>query len=221
MQMHPLGSLLLLHGRFFRYAKASEGLSAGKLCSNVITLKAEDTVTVAHAIGTKEVTITAPSDITKNQFKDGMLVVDEGTGAGESYIIASHPAIASGATGVVTLYDGLKTAWAVADTDISLYTNPWLVQEANTDQIERPAGVPMMAVTSAYYFWLGVKGPFAVLFDEAFGNATNERLLAIGSSTAGSVEAYNAACEAVVGQAALDAADYEDAKYGMVWIDLL
>lgn len=61
-------------------------------------------------------------------------------------------------------------------------------------------------------------GPAAVLHDEACGNATNGRLLTIGSSTAGSVEEQDAAGESIVGQALLSAADNEDAHYHMIFL---
>jgi len=212
---HKLGERLVLpDGRVFYYAKASEALTAGKLVTAKPVLNQEDTVTVAHPAGTTQVTVTAASAITKDQFKEGYLIVDEGTDAGSIYKIKSNEAIASGETGTVTLYDGLVTAWSTSDTDITMVTNLFYnVQESNTDQIELPLGVPLIDVTSGYYFWLQTWGIAPVLQDEAFGNNAAQRLVTIGSGTAGAVEAYDAACEALVGQIVLDGAATEDAKY--------
>jgi len=220
VKIHRLGTKISVGEREFRYAHASEALTAGKLCTALADTDSEDTVTVAHPVGTFEVTITAASTITANQYADGYLAVGEGTGAGDQYRIKSHPAITSAETGVITLLDPLLTAWAIADTDITLYQSPYRVQESNTDQKELPVGWPLIDVTDEYYFWLLVKGPVAVLFDEAEGADADQCLLTIGSSTAGAVEIYDAAGEPVVGQRYLDTADYEDGKYQLIMAQL-
>lgn len=210
---HRLGDVLVVGDKMFRYCVAGENLTAGHLCTVKFDSDAEDTVTVAHPIGTLQVTVTAASAITANQYADGLLIVDEGTGAGNSYRIKEHPAIGNGETGVVTLYDPLVVAWSTSDTDIELVQSPFVVQDANADQKETPACVPLIAVTSGNYFWGQTRGIAGVLQDEAEGNAAGERLLTIGSSTDGSVEDYDGAGEAIVGMRLRDAADDEDAKY--------
>jgi len=209
---HELGSVLFLDGNEYRYAKASEALSPGKLATVVVDSDREDTVTVAHGIGTRKVTVTAASAITANQYQDGFLVVNDGTGAGRKYCVESHPAIGNGETGEITLKDPLDAAWAVADTDVTLYTSMYVVQESNTGQKECPMGVPEISVTSGYYFWLQVRGFLQILTDEVFGDATNGRVATIGSSTAGSVEAQDAQGETIAAQVYL-AGDTTDAEY--------
>ena len=210
---HKLGSLLRVGGNWYAYCKSSEALAAGKLCAAVADSDAEDTVTVAHPIGTTAITVTAATTITANQYEDGVLIVDEGTGAGNTYDIASNAAITSAATGVVNIYGGLAVAFAIADTDIVLCTSPYVVQLANTEQTETPICVPRIAVSSGYYFWGQVSGLVGLLQDEASGNNSAQRLLTIGSSVTGAVEAQDLAGEAVVGMRYFDAADDEDAKY--------
>jgi len=228
-QKHKLGEKLQLYdGRVFYYAKASEALSKSKLATFKSTINAEDTVTVAHAIGVNKVKVTAAAAISANQFAEGYLVVDEGTGAGDVYKIKGHPAISSGSVGEIELYDGLRTAWATADTDVILYQNPFSeIQEANTDGIELPAGVPLVDVSANEYFWLQTWGWAAVLIDGtagALGNLETERLLTI-SGTAGAVDVYTAtgrgAGSPIVGQALMDAADYEDAKYQLILLQIM
>lgn len=219
-KMHPLGTIMRLDGRTFVYCQASEALSKGKLATALPVLFVEDTVTVAHAVGTRKVTITASAAIAAGQLEGALLVVDEGTGAGDQYIVKSNPAIDNAATGVIELMDGLMTAWSVSDTDISIITSPWRVQEGNTTQVEKAIGVPLISVTDEYYFWACTWGVCAVLQDEVSGNAAGTRQLAIGSSTAGSVEAYDGVGEAVVGENLLSAADVEDAKYQPIFLTL-
>lgn len=223
---HRVGEKLCLEdGSVFYYAKASEALSKGKITTFKATTFNEDTVTVAHAIGTTAVTITASAAIAANQLADGWLVVDEGTGAGDRYKIKDHLAISNGATGVINLYDGLRTAWATADTDITLYVQPYSeIQESNTDAIECPAGVPLIGITNAYYFWLQTWGFCSVLINgtaSQLGNLVTERQLTL-AGTAGAVDVLtvHGAGGPGIGQALLDAADYEDAKYALVFLQI-
>jgi len=216
---HKLGDRLYVGPDEYRYCYASEGLSAGKQCTTKFDSDAEDTVTVAHAIGVYDVTVTAASAITANQYADGILVVDEGTGAGNTYNVKEHAAIGSSKTGTVTLYSPLVVAWSASDTDIELVTSRYIVQESNTGQVETPVCVPRIAVTSGYYFWGQTRGICGVLQDAAQGNAAGQRLLAIGSSTAGAVEDFDAVGEAVVGMRLRQGAD-EDAKYQAILLTL-
>lgn len=213
---HPLGTRLQLGERVFYYSQASEALSPGKLATALPTVFTETTVTVAHPVGTKKVTITASANIAAGQLEDGYLVVDEGTGAGEVYKIKSNPAITSAATGEIELYDGLVTAWSTSDTDLRIYTSPFRVQESNTGQDEAPAGVPHVSVTDEYYFWLQTYGPAPVLMDETTGDTAATRTLTIGSGTAGAVEAIDAIGEAYVGDVILEDGDETDARYALV-----
>lgn len=219
---HRLGDVLRVGDRTFVYAQASEALTAGKLTTAVAVTFTEDTVTVAHPVGTTEVTITASAAIAKDELADGYLIVDEGTGAGDCYRIKSNAAIGNGSTGTVTLYDGLVTAWSTSDTDITLYGSPWRVQESNTGQDELPTGVPLIDVTDEYYFWLQTWGPCGVLVDATgtFGAPAGERVATISGAVAGAVAKRDAAGEHIVGQVWLDATDYTDAQYALVYLQV-
>ena len=219
-QKHPLGSRLQLGERVFYYSYASEALSAGKVATAITKVFDEDTVTVAHPIGTTKVTITASAAIAAGELEEGYLVVDEGTGAGTFYKIKSNPTIGSGATGVVTLYDGLSVAWAIADTDITIYTSIFKVQESNTDAVEFPVCVPGTGITSAYYFWGQTWGPCSVLQAGADGNSIAERELFL-ATTAGAVYKVGAVGDAAVGAVLRDAVDNEDAKYNLIYLRLV
>lgn len=214
--LHPLGSRLQLGERVFYYAYASEALSAGKVCTAITKVFDEDTVTVAHPIGTTKVTITASAAIAAGELEEGYLVVDEGTAAGTFYRIKRNPAISNGATGVIELYDPLTVAWATADTDITIYTSMFKVQEANTDAIEFPVGVANIGISSGYYFWVQTWGPCAVLMDGADGNAAAERELFLSQSVAGATIKVNAVGNAHVGSVLRDAVDNENAKYNLI-----
>lgn len=217
-----LGTRLVVGERVFRYAWASEALSKSKLACSLLDVDAEDTVTVAHPIGTFKVTVTAASAISANQYTDGYLFVDEGTGAGDVYRIKEHPAIGNGETGVVTLLDPLRTAWSTSDTDIQLIQSPYRLIEANTGQTELPAGVPLVAFTDEYYGWIQTWGPCCLLIDATgtFGAPSNERGEINPSSNVAGAVMKPTALKHSIGQVYTNGADYEDAKYQMVYLQI-
>jgi hypothetical protein len=165
-------------GRTFVYCKnGAVALVAGGVCASVITSGMnEQTVTVAHPVGTTLVTITdSGAGTAVNAYEDGRLVVAAGAGIGESYTILGNTAAAAGATFQVLLDTGLHTAWNVATTDVTLYVNKYngvIVNPVDGQQI--PACVPQRAVTAAYYFWGQVLGDGAMLIDVNGGAAGTE-----------------------------------------------
>ncbi len=110
--------------------------------------------------------ITTGATPAANYFKDGWLVVNKGTGLGQCYPIAtssSHATIIA-----VTLKSGhsVITAWPAA-SEVSLVKSAFratIVAPVST-LTAPPAGVPIIAVTEAYYFWAQVKGPCAMTVD--------------------------------------------------------
>jgi len=218
-----LGERLVLGNRTFVYCKAgSNALSAGLLVASPATLTSEDTVTVAHPIGTTKVRVTA-SGITANQWAEGLLVVDEGTGAGESYRIKGNSATDSNGLVTVELYDGLATAWSTSDTDVTIIPSEYSgVITMPTDGAALVVGVPLVAVTANYYFWAQCWGPCGVKVDagDGGGNAVDERLGIPSPNHAGQIYFPDtpAAGKQVVARAMLDSADYNDDKFEPVYL---
>lgn len=212
---YPLGAVMRGWDRTFHYCRASEALTAGKLVTSHPLSFTEGTVTVAHTAGTIDVTITNGSGATinANDLAGGELVVYETTGAGDAYVIAANTSAANAATMTITLSNPLVTTWVAATTNVEVTGPIFRAQEGNTAQIEMPLGVSRIDVTSAYYFWCQTWGLGPALQDEAFGNATDQRVVTIGSSVAGAVEAIDAIGEAEVGQIPTKAADTVDADY--------
>ena len=220
-QIHRLSDRLVIGDRVFHYGKAGATLSAGKVAQSAQALVTEDTVTVAHGIGTTEVTVTAAS-VAVNDYESGYLTVDEGTGAGETYKIKSNTATADGVI-VCTLYDGLVTAWSISDTDVTITTSPYFESIVlATDGIGLPVGVPLVGVTDTYFAWFQTWGPCGVYIDgtgSALGNAIDERLMVVGA-TPGSLGVGYAAGYAIAAQVILDSADYADVKYQPVYLTM-
>ena len=169
---------LTYDGREFVYCKnGAVDLVAGGVCASVITTGMnEQTVTVAHPVGTKAITMTdSGSGTDADAYKDGTLVVTAGGGIGESYRILGNSAATTSATFTIQLEEGLKTAWSTSTTDITVYVNRYNGVVVNpTDGQQIPACVPQIPVTESYYFWWQTLGHGAMLIDVAGASAGEE-----------------------------------------------
>lgn len=179
-------------GRTFVYCKNGAGaLAAGQVCATVITSGMnEQTVTVAHAVGTTHVTITdSGSGTAAGAYAGGNLVVTAGAGIGENYKIISNTAATTSATFEVVLETGLITAWNTSTTDVTLYKNKYNgVVENPVDGQQLPACVAQRPVTAAYYFWGQVLGDGAMLIDvhgQTVGTELDEKLIRPSKNHAG------------------------------------
>lgn len=200
--LHRVGERLQLgDGRVFYYAKnGAVALTPG-------TLLVEQDQTALHinlscaaaAIGDKEVTVTlGATAATANEYAEGYLSVNDGTGEGHIYKIKSHPAADASATLKVKLYDGINVALvASATSEVSLLHNPYYgVIISVADQANCPVGVAVIATTAAYYCWVQTWGVANVLADEAVAQGDE---CTIGTSVVGAVEAVDAVGEPRVG----------------------
>jgi hypothetical protein len=148
-------------GRKFRYAKAGEALSPGKM-GQLVDAEANHIKQAAPvaAIGAVRIGLTVGNTaVTADQYADGMLQVYDGTttGLGMQYEIESNTACAGNGVTYVTLKQPLKYALTAADT-YSLIVNPWSSVTQNASLVHGSGGVVPRPVTSAYYFWLQTGG---------------------------------------------------------------
>jgi len=196
-------------GRAYRYAKAGEALSPGKLqvAAPIAANHENMAVAAAAAIGATKVTVTlGATAATLNQYAGGFLTINDATGEGISYLVSGHPAADASASLVVTLAEPLKVALTTS-SEASLQKNPWDgVVISVVDQLDMPVGVPNVSVASGSYCWLQTRGVCSALADEtlAIGVA-----LTIGTGVAGAVEALDAAGEPQVGVAIQAGVDTE------------
>jgi len=185
---YPLGTLIeLADGRVFVYSQAgASALAAGLLTTYLTTYTHEDTVTVAHPVGTRVVTVTG-AGVTANQYEDGYLVVTEGAGSGEMYQIKKNAAADGSNLVQVTLYDGIATAWVTSTTDVDLCENPYKAQVVNpVDAQQKPTTIPPIPVTAAYYYWGQVWGVAPLILTMATcGLELDEKVITASTSTAG------------------------------------
>ena len=208
--------------RVWKYCLAGAGtLARGKLNVESDTVGANHSnlsFTVAPAIGDRVVKVTlGGAAVTANQYKDGYLVVQDGTGEGRAYPIEGHNVQAT-TTGTlsVDLKETIDTAGAVSEANVDLIKNRYAgVVVSNPDQADVPVGVNNVSITATYYGWVQTWGPCAVLQDEAVAIGDT---LTIGSSVSGSIEAQDAAGEPLVGIQGPNTG--VDAEYQLVYLRL-
>lgn len=210
---HALGDVYKdASGRTFVYAKAgATALSRGKLtvAADPVANHQDMSFAVAPAVGDTKIQVTlGATAATADQYRDGWMVVNDGTGEGRAYPVEGNAAADSAATCIVYLKEGIDTAGALSEANVNLIPGKWngtVISAA--DQADMPTGVPNVAVTAAYYYWSQVGGPCAVLADETLSPVGG--VVTIGSSTAGAVEELDAVAEPVVGEVMIAGVDGE------------
>jgi len=157
-------------GRVFYYAKEDgTGIaSAGFIVDGVGLVAAHDmdiAPTAAHSVGDTTISLEVPTtDLTKDQYKDGYLVFNDGPGEGEVYRIKSHPAHDASADNTVIITidepDGIRTALTTS-TEAQLVYNPYTnikIIDGDDTQSTGPLGVTTIPVTASYYCWIQTSG---------------------------------------------------------------
>lgn len=210
-QLMPLGTLgLTIDGRAYRYAEAGgTALAAGKLSVAATQVGNHENIAVAAAaaVGATSVTVTlGATAASANDYADGYMVVNDADGEGIAYRISGNPAADASASLVVSLFKPIVVALTTS-SEVSLIKNPWKdIVISATDQADMVVGVQNVAIAADEYGWVQTHGVVSVLADEAI---TAGLAITIGSSTAGSVEALDAAGEQNIGVALQAAADTE------------
>lgn len=167
-QKAPLGTrIAFADGRVFRYAKAgATALAAGKFVkAGALTAQVAKSVTTAVSAvpGNKTVTVTTSSAVTTAN--DGYLVISSSTGAGLMYKIDTCAANATTSTSTdFVLYDDVAVALATTST-VDIHYNPYEQCEVVASATDLVLGVPPIAVTAEYYFWIQTWGPATVFAD--------------------------------------------------------
>jgi len=190
-QIHPLSTRMVLpDGRVFYYGQTDGAQTAGAICQSAVGVANHDMdlATNTASAGDKSVTVTVGGTAaTEDQYKDGYMYVNDGTGEGHIYKIRQHDAISSSGSGAINLYDGdpILTGFAAA-TIVGLAKNPYkdfIVYP--TTATGHAVGVAATDFDDDDYGWLQTWGPAAVLCDVAFVIGNHVR---VSDNTAGSGE---------------------------------
>ena len=195
-QKHVLGTRMELpDGRVFRYCEiGGSDIAAGAIVQAAAGVAAhdQDLVVAAASAGATTVTLSGSLTITKDQYKDGYMHINSGSGrAGQVYRIKSNTAVSSATGCVLTLdeEDGLKTALTAGsgNTEVGLSVNTYSnVIISPTTVTNVAVGVAPIALTSDYYGWLQTWGPASVLANAA--GVIGEHVRVGGTGTAGGYE---------------------------------
>lgn len=171
---HDLGTLMILpDGRKFRYAKSGgSALAVGLVLRQGgmydLDLDQDVVVGTACAIGALEIGLelgSASTVVVANYYEDGYLYTNLEQGLGSVYKIESHRAqtVASDTVGFM-LYpsDPLKIALLAQSSKCGLQTNEYatcLVNPTGTAFKGSYLGIPPVAVSAGWYFWVQRSGP--------------------------------------------------------------
>jgi hypothetical protein len=178
-------------GRVFAYAKnGAVALAAAKITQSAVpdTNAHDEAMPGAVALGATNLSVTFGGAIAQDAYKDGFMHVNDGTGEGHIYRVKGHPAAtaANSYTVTVQLHEPIRVALVITTSLVTFTKHP---QDAvivyPTTGTSVPAGVPLIPVTAAYYFWNQVKGPCPILTD---GTVVIGQHVRVSDGTAGAVE---------------------------------
>jgi len=174
-QNYDIGTRWQIDDRVFRYCKAGEALTAMKagFCGNAPT--EVNSAAEAYAIGDTEITILDTNVRVADYYKNGYIWIMK-SGAYQFHKIKSSTA-GAGVSVTLTLWEPLSVAIG-ASTFVtawpSIYSN---ILGSNSGYMSN-AAIPLIAVTSGYYFWGQTWGPcFGTVFNEVPGAASGDREL--------------------------------------------
>ena len=146
---------------------------------------------VAPAIGDKKASVTiGTGDASENDYQDGWLVVQDGTGEGQTLPIEGHADITASTAGIFHLKEKFRIAGAVSETNVDLVKNRYDdIVESVADHADPSVGVPNVTIALSNFGWLQTWGPCAVRHDEA---VTAGAAITGGDTTVGEIEVQTA-----------------------------
>ena len=165
--------LVYSDGREFRYARAGAVALAKALMTQGAVSDADlfeqDQATPFATAGETTVTVTIGTGLTIGANKDdlagGTLMVNKATGINESYGILGSEIGSTDTRMSLVLDTPIRTSMA-DDTEITIVPNLWTLTLVAPEPVTAMvAGVPLIAVTAAYYYWSQTKGPCPIIVD--------------------------------------------------------
>lgn len=188
-QKEDIGALRILQdGRKFRYAKmGAADVAVGKAVASAACDAdvIDEACASAHAIGDYVITETITSTTcAQDYFAGGYLQINDGTGEGHQYKIASSTAVAAGTSITITLEEPLRVALVATTSEFSLIHSPWMAVVATSTEESVFAGVTPINVTAAYYFWAQTGGICCCLCEATAGVAVGQVMTLSASSGA-------------------------------------
>ena len=207
-QKQKLGTRAVLpDGRVYYYAKNSSSAitPGGKIVDGIAAVAAHDmdvAATEAHSVGDTTISLEVPTtDLTKNQYADGYLLINDGPGQGEVYRIKSHPKHDASADNTVIFTidepDGIRTALTTSSL-FGISYNPYKdvkIIDGDGTMTTGPLGVNPIPVTASYYFWLQTAGIASVLSGAAVAVVGDAIGVSQASGESGAFDLWDASSE--------------------------
>ena len=191
-----LGTILELpDGREFKYVLNGSGaITSGNLTSSAAMIGNHDMdlTTAAASVGDTSITVTlGGTAATEDQYADGYIYTNDGTGEGQIYRIASNPAADSSATLAVTLASNDAVSVALdSTTESGLAVNPYSgIVVSPTSVTNRTLGVTATDIAANAYGFVQTKGLASVLVSGTV--VAGEPLRVAGATTAGAAMALD------------------------------
>lgn len=201
------------------YAKIGTAVAVGQLCQApaAVANHGRCAVAVTASIGAKSVKLVlGATSASQDLYKNGLLIVECGTGSGYSYMVAGHKAFAaSHSAAEILLKDGLEVALTTASL-CTLLKNKCDGVAPTTDSAAQTGpivGVALCSASANYYVYLGKKGEWPA---DVEGTWVVGGQLAAGSAT-GTVMPAAAITDELVGVARSSASG---TGYGICDFDL-
>src|SRR3990167_6742327 len=190
------------YGRVFYYGYATTAVGRGKVARAAaqITNHTNQSFQTAPALNDLSVKVTlGGTELTADQYKDGWLVNQDGTGEGRAYRIEGCDAQTStSGTAVIYLAEPIDIVMAVSESNVDFVYNKYdeLLPPADNGQNYLPVGVPIMVggLGASEYGYIQTWGPAGVWRDEADDALGDESAWGPGPG-AGQIEARDAVPE--------------------------
>lgn len=183
-------------GRIWKYAQAGGDTIARGVMTVSAAQNAQRVNLSFNPAPTKNdkvvyITVGTGADVA-DVYRDGWMVVQDGTGEGRAYPIEGHGAITASVANAYRLKERIDTTGALVETGVDLVKNRYddIIIGPGSDNLDVPTGVPTVALTTLYYGWVQTWGPCSVWQDETSGVGAD---LSTGDETAGTVDTSAAA----------------------------
>lgn len=168
-------------GREWTYVKVSTGgIQKGGVGVPTANTAVDNVSSSTDAMGRIVYITKASAGWTNGQFTNGWVVIDDGTGVGQTAKIIGNT------TDTLQLApeNALTTALAVADSDITISQPFLVVKSLVTTKVQNAVGIAQFAASAGDYIWLLTKGIGTVIAGIAITIAVD---FVTGDDTAGQV----------------------------------
>jgi hypothetical protein len=146
-------------GREWQYIKAVSAIAKGNAVVPNAVVSVDLVSSSTDSLGRRVFITKASAGWTVGQFEDGIGVVDDGTGVGQTFKIKSN------STDTLELYpeSALATALSVVDSDITIMTMSYVTKSAVTSKLQMCQGISQVAFATGDFGWALTDGDGAVI----------------------------------------------------------